>query len=368
MSKDNLTIADNADVVIKEMSDHLKIDLSSVNTDEIFDTINSIGGHTFDCGALQRAITQSSCVTMKSLARDLTMRYVIAIREARSHKEEQSVETIFYDENDDLSITYQYSPLCTLMLPSRENQDKEIVVSHPAMSLRITGDDGIPYGAIARLIIMYCNKIAVKYNTRQIRLGRSFSEFIRNIGYAPKFESGKVSEKVIEQVERLFHTTFYLKIREERPVFTNGQEKRYTKTLERRFNFFETKVDIVEQFSSNSNVYLQLDKEYFEQLTSHPVPLDFDTLLALKRSVMAMDLYAFITYRSGSKDVFTTIEQLQLQFHNDDLRSKFKKDLKRALELIKKNWVECKASIGDKTLFIPAHTRHIKHSGFKKIK
>ena len=39
-------------------------------------------------------------------------------------------------------------------------------------------------------------------------------------------------------------------------------------------------------------------KVFFHEITRHPVPLDMNTLTALKRSSLVLDLYLWLTYRT----------------------------------------------------------------------
>ena len=47
-----------------------------------------------------------------------------------------------------------------------------------------------------------------------------------------------------------------------------------------------------------SKIYL--GEAFFNELINHPVPLDMNTLKALKRSTLGLDLYLWLTYRTFS--------------------------------------------------------------------
>ena len=42
---------------------------------------------------------------------------------------------------------------------------------------------------------------------------------------------------------------------------------------------------------------VRLSEAFFNEIVSHPVPLDLTTLKALKRSPLGLDLYLWLTYR-----------------------------------------------------------------------
>ena len=43
---------------------------------------------------------------------------------------------------------------------------------------------------------------------------------------------------------------------------------------------------------------IELSEKFFNEIISHPVPLDMNTLTALKRSSLGLDLYLWLTYRT----------------------------------------------------------------------
>ena len=45
---------------------------------------------------------------------------------------------------------------------------------------------------------------------------------------------------------------------------------------------------------------IRLGEDFFNEIVSHPVPLDMNTLKALSRSPLGLDLYMWLTYRTFS--------------------------------------------------------------------
>ena len=45
---------------------------------------------------------------------------------------------------------------------------------------------------------------------------------------------------------------------------------------------------------------IELSEKFFQEIINHPVPLDMNTLTALKRSTLGLDLYLWLTYRTFS--------------------------------------------------------------------
>ena len=43
---------------------------------------------------------------------------------------------------------------------------------------------------------------------------------------------------------------------------------------------------------------IELSEKFFNEIISHPVPLDMNILKALKRSTLGLDLYLWLNYRN----------------------------------------------------------------------
>ena len=43
---------------------------------------------------------------------------------------------------------------------------------------------------------------------------------------------------------------------------------------------------------------IELGEDFFNEIIQHPVPIDINTLTALKRCALGLDLYLWLTYRT----------------------------------------------------------------------
>ena len=94
---------------------------------------------------------------------------------------------------------------------------------------------------------------------------------------------------------------------------------------------------------------IRLGEDFFNEIVSHPVPLDMNVLRAIKRSTLALDLYTWLTYKTF---VLTRPEQLSWkklyrQFgarpdRSNDIRTvdNFRTDCLRELKKINMAWPE----------------------------
>ena len=94
---------------------------------------------------------------------------------------------------------------------------------------------------------------------------------------------------------------------------------------------------------------IELGEKFFNEIIHHPVPIDMNTLTALKRSPLGLDLYLWLVYRTFSLRApqRLTWQQLYRQFgaHPDNASDKrtilnFRTKVLRELKKIKLAWPE----------------------------
>lgn len=156
---------------------------------------------------------------------------------------------------------------------------------------------GIPYGATARLILFYLMTEALLSKSRKVYLGASFNAFLDSIG-ATKNSRGKKTgaNAVLRQLDRLLNASFRIQYDTE----TAEAEIFKVKTLPLADSFeiwFSKKAQNSDQ-STLWNSYIELSKELYDSLIKSPVPLSWDILLKLRKSPLALDLYAWLSYES----------------------------------------------------------------------
>lgn len=268
---------------------------------------------------------------------------------------EQSV--VLEDVVDD--IWFQYSSFCTHVLPHSKTESTEISTQYPGHTMSVECVHGVPYGSIPRLIILYVNSLAVKFRTQHVSLGSSIKEFVETLGYTVNYNEGGTNDQIMSQLDKLFHTTFVLtRVIESKTLDSNIKE-----TSKVRFNLFDGKVtweEFTKCIRTKDAAMLKLSDDYFRELLAHPVPLSMDALLKLKKSTLAMDLYAFISYRANSNRLIAVkISQLQSQFGNEEPTWRFKQSMQRAFKKVKEVWPECSAILRDDVLLLPKMLPHI---------
>ena len=151
-----------------------------------------------------------------------------------------------------------------------------------------TGDHKLPFGNIPRLLMAWLCTEAVRTQSQVIVLGYSLGEFMRELGI---YSSGGVVQiRLRNQMRRLFGCTVQMTYKDanvERfvnsPIAESG-EYWWNPTRPDQPMLWESKIELGEKF--------------FNEIISHPVPLNMNTLTALKRSSLGLDLYLWLTYRT----------------------------------------------------------------------
>jgi hypothetical protein len=182
---------------------------------------------------------------------------------------------------------------------------------------------GYPYGTIPRLLLFWMTTEAVKTKNPRLALGNSLTKFMRDIGLNPDNGRGKRSDarRLRDQMQRLFQATIgFEQTRQENG--RNGSAWMNMSVAPKGVLWWDEK-----QPEQNTlwDSWIQLGEDFFAAITAAPVPVDIRALKALKRSPLALDLYAWTTYtafktkKNGqSKSISWELlhEQLGAEYHD----------------------------------------------------
>lgn len=201
---------------------------------------------------------------------------------------------------------------------------------------------GLPYGTKPRLVLAFIASEIVKTRNREIRLGRSLSEFMRQLDLAPTGGRWGTIPMLRNQMKRLFSATVAFQYDGKTTDISGG-----FRIASRTVLFWDTKLPQQQTLWEST---VTLTQEFYDEIINYPVPLDMRVLAALKGSSLAIDIYCWLTYRLSYLKKPTTIpwEVLQLQFGADYAKNQQGvRDFKRAFlrELKKVNIFYQKAKL-----------------------
>ena len=212
---------------------------------------------------------------------------------------------------------------------------------------------GLPYGTKPRLVMAFITSEAVKNRSRDIVLGRSLSEFMRQLELAPTGGRWGTIPMLKEQMKRLFSATVAFQYDGAEAEVMGG-----FRIASRSVLFWDPKSP---KQSALWESTVTLTQEFYDEITERPVPLDLKALSALKGSSLALDIYCWLTYRMSYLKKTTELPWALLaqQFGSDykelkDFKKNFLKQLQKVLVIY-----DAKVEDGPKGLILKPSKSHI---------
>ena len=179
--------------------------------------------------------------------------------------------------------------LCSLPRTNPGNRHQYKRTNGPfTLYMNAVGGCKLPYGNLPRLILAWVCSEAVRTQSRVLVLGKSLSGFMRALGVYSS--SGEKHTRLRNQMKRLFGCTVSMIYEDERG------EARVSSLVADHTEFWWN-----ERKPNESSLWeskIELGEKFFNEITRHPVPLDMNTLTALKRSPLGLDLYLWLVYRT----------------------------------------------------------------------
>lgn len=146
---------------------------------------------------------------------------------------------------------------------------------------------GVPYGARARMILLYLQTQAVRTGSREVELGRSLHDWLGRMGLAWGGETGKALK---EQAARIASCSLkFFWEGEDESAWEAGRFVRSGLRFHRRRED-ERQSDLWED-------RVTLDESFYDALRRHPVPLREAALRELADRSASLDLYIWLAYR-----------------------------------------------------------------------
>ena len=229
--------------------------------------------------------------------------------------------------------------LCSLPRTNPGNRLQYKRVNGPfTLHMIAGGSNKLPFGNFPRLILAWVCTEAVRTQSRLLVLGPSLAKFMRELGVYSS-GGGNVHTKLRNQMRRLFGCTVSMIYKDE-----HG-EQFVSSLIAERGEFWWNKPDQPSLWDSK----IYLGEPFFQEIINRPVPIDMNTLTALKRSTLGLDLYLWLTYRTFTlrAPLRLTWRQVYRQFGVDPDRSSdrvtvrnFQRKVLRELKKIKLAWPE----------------------------
>ena len=193
------------------------------------------------------------------------------------------------EADPDLGFMARMMALCSLPRTNPGTTLQYKRVNGPYKLVMIAGADcKLPFGNLPRLLLAWVSTEAVRTQRRELVLGKSLSEFMRTLGVYSS--GGRVQIRLRNQMRRLFSATVQLVYEDE-----HGEARVSSSVADRTELWWnERKPDKPVLWDSK----IRLGEDFFNEIIQHPVPIDMNTLTALKRCSLGLDLYLWLVYRT----------------------------------------------------------------------
>ena len=252
----------------------------------------------------------------------------------------------------DLGFMARLMTLCSLPRTNPGDQHQYTRQNGPCrLILSRTGEYKLPFGTLPRLLMAWLSTEAVRTQSREISLGDSLSEFMRTLGIYSS--DGKAYTRLHDQMDRLFHSSVEL-------TYEHQQVRRFVAShivVRGEFWWDPKRPDDRSLWDSK----IELGENFFNEIINRPVPLNMNTLAALKRSALGLDFYLWLVYRTFALRAPLRLSwpTLYRQFGADPSKAganrtvdNFRTDSLRELKKIKLAWPELNYSTAKGVLIL----------------
>lgn len=177
---------------------------------------------------------------------------------------------------DDQAWQKQGHRVTLLVEPGRLKTDKGEVKLH-----------GVPYGARARMILLYLQTQAVRTGSPQVALGRSMRDWMERMGLAI---GGETARSLREQSARISACTL--------KFFWEGEDEGSRGF--KRGAIVDSGLQFAAGDTKQGSLWedqVILDPVFYKALRDHPVPLQEAAIRQLRDRSMSLDLYVWLAWR-----------------------------------------------------------------------
>lgn len=233
-----------------------------------------------------------------------------AAREMVPAKQRQLVDIaagVMADETQAIGISY--AGFCLTSLPHKRLPDDQVwqkkghkvtLLIEPGRMMKRGQDKpvlhGVPYGARARMILLFLQTQAVRTGSREVELGRSMSAWMGRMGIA---WGGETAKAMREQAARISACSLKFFWEDEAQ---EGWARGAIVSSGLRFS--------ADTGSSQGHLWeerVTLDESFYKALCDHPVPLQEAAIRELRDRSMSLDLYVWLAWRLHGLQKLTPI-------------------------------------------------------------
>lgn len=262
------------------------------------------------------------------------------------------------------AVGYMARALVQATLPHRKLDDMYFERRNGLFKLTIMAppDIGLPFGNIPRLLVAWLTTEAVRTKQREVFLGQSLREFMRQLDFTSSGGKQGSIGRMKEQMKRLFSASISC-------TYDNGKNwaiKHVQPVSEASLWWDPNLQDTQNEFQS----VIKLGESFYKEAITSPIPINMQALKGLKYSSLALDIYCWLTYRFSYLRHKAEIpwEILQLQFgssyaHNNQGLRNFKKAFLQELKCVLTFYPQAVVNTTQSSIILYPSKTHIKSVG-----
>ena len=263
------------------------------------------------------------------------------------------------EADPDLGFMARMLVLCSLPRTNPGDRKEYKRVNGPyRLYMQAGPENKLPYGNLPRLLLAWASTEVVRTQSRELVLGSSLAEFMRKLGVSSDSGGSRGDRtRLRNQMKRLFNASVRLIYGDEHGEASVGS------LVADRTEFWWNERKPNERVLWESKI--RLGEDFFNEIINHPVPIDMNTLKALKRCALGLDLYLWLSYRTFALRApqQLTWRQLYRQFGADPAKANnkftvrsFREKVLRELKKIKLAWPELNYSTAPGLLILHPST------------
>lgn len=216
---------------------------------------------------------------------------------------------------------------------------------------------GLPYGNIPRLLMIWITTEAIRTKKRELLLGHTLSEFMRQLDLVPTGGRWGNVTRLRDQMRRMFSARIAFSYEE-----TNNDSNCYSfEPINIGKTYLWWDANRPEQADLWQSTIV-LSEEFFDYVTQSPIPIDMRAIKAFRQSSMELDIYTWLTYRMSYLKKPTPViswKSLSMQFGSEysrlrDFKSNFITRLQNVLSIY-----DAKIDTSDEGLILKPSRTHI---------
>ncbi|MDO6414315.1 replication protein RepA [Sphingomonas sp. BIUV-7] len=241
---------------------------------------------------------------------------------------------------------FLHSALCAMSLPTKRPKDdtqpivredgKYALAINPRPVLQnIDGKSvlkslGVPYGAYPRVALIYLLSQAVMKQSRDVYLGRNFTEWMRRLGYQTVSYGPRGTANLMrEQVDRLLACEWQI-----RWDGTEADDNAFAVRDVKISNEYAGSLDKNGAFARE----IRMSEAFYSHLVDHAVPLNEVAIRELKGIPTALDLYTYLAYRlpriGSDKGQIISWDQLAKHLGNEADSKRFRQTVRETMQIV----------------------------------